>query len=77
MRIKIRCLTSDDKFVGMCLFPISALDKDILQELPEDVAIKYLNEKYTSAFVAQCRKLSMSEVIHVNTEIIPNYVSKD
>ena len=76
MRAKIRCTTAGGKFIGMSLFPLSPVEEELVKELPEDLAVKLLQEKYVAPFAMQCHKLSMDDDIHVQIDLIKNYVSK-
>ena len=76
MRVKIRCTTASNQFIGMSLFPLSPAEEELINELSDALAEKMLTERYVTAFAMQCHKLSMSEDIHVQIELIRNYVSK-
>lgn len=71
MRIKIRCTTADGRFIGMSFFPLSKAEEEVIQELSDEAAEKLLTERYAEAFAMQCHKLSMSDDIHVQIDLLP------
>lgn len=76
MRIKIRCTTTDNKFIGMSLFPLSSAEEEVIRGLSDELVYKLLEEKYIKAFAMQCHKLAMDDDIHVQIDLLRNYVSK-
>ena len=76
MRVKIRCTTGDGKFIGMSLFPLSPAEEELVKELPDDLVLKLLQEKYIDGFAMQCHRLAMDDDVHVQIDLIRNYVSK-